>query len=268
MKLSRQLEPSLRIGFTARLMHEPPPPFGPRGKKLQYVEQSFSRLLTGLDALAFMVPELGSRDDLESRAAAYVDDLDGLVLQGGSDISPLNYGQEPRCEDWRGDMPRDLYELALLREALLLGKPVLGICRGAQLINVAFGGTLIQDIPTYLSHAKPHRDPELYDGLQHDVVLERGSRLAELYVPRASYRVTSIHHQAVDRLGDGLAVEARSSDDGVVEAFRSAGDSYVLGVQWHPEFHDVPALMPAAPLMADFLSHCRETQSHRRAVSA
>ena len=204
-------------------------------------------------ALALMVPTIENggavlRSDL--RASDYAQALDGLVLQGGADISPRSYGEEPRHPDWAGDRIRDEYELALVRAFVEAGKPVLGICRGAQLINVAFGGSLHQDIAEHRS--------EHYDTHAHEVRLERGSRLGMLYpgVERAS--VISIHHQAIKRLGAGLVVEAWSHLDNHIEAVRGRAGGYVVGLQWHPEFHPAnPALLDSGPILNDFVDAAR-----------
>jgi gamma-glutamyl-gamma-aminobutyrate hydrolase PuuD len=135
---------------------------------------------------------------------------------------------------------------------------VLGICRGAQLINVAFGGTLYQDVKTQLADAREHVTED-YEGHRHDIRFEPGSRLAQLYRAVERPRVTSIHHQSVKALGRGLRVEAWSEPDGVVEAIRATGKGYVLGVQWHPEFHypgDTDSL-DSAPLLEEFLGAAR-----------
>jgi len=248
----------LRIGLSARLLHRPPAEMGFRGKTLQYLEQSIAHWIMGHGALAFMVPTLGFDAEVSRRRVSvqhYVDALDGLLLQGGADVSPTSYGQQPLRPEWSGDPIRDRYEIELIDGFLSQGKPVLGICRGAQLINVAFGGTLYQDIPTQRPEAGQHVDTDLYDQLRHEVLFEPGSTLERLYAGVAGGRVNSIHHQAVDRLGGDLRVEARSATDGIVEAIRGKGATFVAGVQWHPEFHfQDEALLSGEPLMNDFLA--------------
>ncbi len=182
-------------------------------------------------------------------------------MQGGADVSPSSYGQQPLRPEWSGDVVRDRYEMELLEGFLAQGKPVLGICRGAQLINVAFGGSLYQDIVTQRADAKAHVDAELYDQHHHQIVFEPGSRLAQLYAGHAGGLVTSIHHQAVDRLGGDLQIEARATEDGMVEAIRATGSCFVAGVQWHPEFHAInPALLSGEPLMDGFLDCARASR--------
>jgi len=248
---------SLKIGLSARLLHNPPKELGFRNKTLQYLEQSIAHWIMAHGALVMMIPTISSNAEVSRRGISvrsYVRELDGLVLQGGADVSPRSYGKEPMRADWAGDIVRDRYEMELIHEFMAQGKPVLGICRGAQLLNVAFGGTLYQDIPTLRPEAIPHVDAELYDRLQHDVTFEPESRLAALYPGQDGGRVNSIHHQAVDRLGGDLVVDARSSADGIVEAIRWRGSGYAMGLQWHPEFHAADGdLLDSSPIMLDFL---------------
>lgn len=251
----------LRIGLSARLLHRPPLEMGFRGKTLQYLEQSIAHWIMGHGALAFMVPTLGFDAEVSRRKVAvhhYVEALDGLVLQGGADVSPASYGQTPLRPEWAGDPIRDRYEIELLDGFLAQGKPVLGICRGAQLINVAYGGTLVQDIATQRPEAQAHVDADLYDQHRHHVRFEPQTRLATIYEGVERGLVTSIHHQAVDVLGGDLEIEARSADDGLVEAIRARGSAFVVGVQWHPEFHFMDsALLSGEPLMDAFLAAAR-----------
>jgi len=257
-------EPPLRIGLSARLLHTPPAEMGFRNKTLQYLEQSIAHWIMGHGALALMLPTLGFDAEVSRRKVVvhhYVEVLDGLVLQGGADVSPSSYGQKPLRPEWSGDVVRDRYETEMLEGFLSRGKPVLGICRGSQLLNVAFGGTLIQDIPTQRSEARDHVDTQLYDQLHHEVRFEPNARLAQIYEGMDGGLVTSIHHQAVDRLGADLVVEARSTEDGVIESIRARGSGFVVGVQWHPEFHAVnPALLSAEPLMTAFLEAARRAR--------
>jgi putative glutamine amidotransferase len=189
----------------------------------------------------------------------YATDLDGLVLQGGSDVCPVSYGEEALKPEWNGDRVRDLYEIGLFKAFTSLGKPVLGLCRGLQLVNVALGGTLVQDIGTQLPAAREHRNWEIYDQLFHEVELESGSLLAEA-TGKSRGRVNSIHHQAVGRLAPGLRVEAKCPEDGMVEAVRGTGSHFVYAVQWHPEFQDPAdsALLDSKPLLKHFLNEAKK----------
>src|SRR5688572_26421151 len=259
----------LRIGLSPRFLHKVPAELGFKGKKLQYLEQSIAHWLMTADALVFMLPSI-ERGGLirrgNIRLADYVADLDALVLQGGADVSPLTYGETPVRPEWQGDRIRDMYEIDLLQEFVSAGKPVLGICRGLQLINVAFGGTLYQDIATqHEGAATHHHNPNAFDQQFHRIGFVPGSTLANLYPGVADARVNSIHHQAVKTLGKDLTIEAFSVPDEIIEAIRWEGPSYVRGVQWHPEFHDPsdPQLLDGWPLLREFLA-----EAARRRLSA
>ncbi|HTD90215.1 MAG TPA: gamma-glutamyl-gamma-aminobutyrate hydrolase family protein, partial [Burkholderiales bacterium] len=231
----------LRIGISPRFLHRVPAEMGFKGKTLQYLEASIAHWLMTMNALVFMIPSIEGGGLLRRgniRIADYVDALDALVLQGGADVSPLTYGEQALKAQWEGDRIRDMYEMDLLQEFVASGKPVLGICRGLQLINVAFGGTLYQDIAEQHGAKLGHYDPDAYDQYFHEISFVAGRGLARLYPDLGAARVNSIHHQAVKVLGKDLAVEALSVPDEIVEAIRWQGPSYVTGVQWHPEFLD------------------------------
>ena len=157
----------------------------------------------------------------------------------------------------------------LARAAIDSDMPLLAICRGHQVLNVAFGGTLYQDIATDVVGARVHRDPAPYDKLVHEIDIEPGSALATLYGGVSHGLVNSVHHQAVKSVGKNVVVEARSREDGIVEAIRVEGAGYVRGVQWHPEFaHPTPAgLLDSAPILREFLAatELRRHASRRQA---
>ena len=175
----------LRIALSARLMHDPPAVLGFRNRTLQYLEQTIAHWIMGHGALAFMLPTLGYDAEVSRRKVSvhhYVDAMDGLLIQGGADVSPTSYGQQPLRPEWSGDRVRDRYEIELLDGFVARGKPVLGICRGLQLINVAYGGTLLAGHPRRSRpDARQHVDAELYDQHHHDVAIEPGTRLAAIY---------------------------------------------------------------------------------------
>jgi putative glutamine amidotransferase len=242
-----------KIGISACFFHADPqrPVF--KGKTLLYMEQSMSHWVMSEGAQAWMLS--APAPDSKVTYKDLVGELDGLVLQGGSDVSPKSYGEAPLKPEWSGDYLRDLYEIALVKEFRDQGKPVLGICRGIQLLNVAFGGTLYQDILSQVPGAAGHRNWDIYDQNFHTVSL-KGS-LAQLYPGQASVRVNSVHHQAVKALGPGLAVEATSDQEGLVEAVRAESGPYLLGVQWHPEFQDSQdaSLLDGKKFLREFLNH-------------
>jgi gamma-glutamyl-gamma-aminobutyrate hydrolase PuuD len=260
----RAAKRTLRIGVSARIFHPEPDGKGLRGKTLQYLEESISHWVMSRDVLVFMVPTVGKQGMLHAsniRLRDYAKHLDALVLQGGADVSPQSFAEPATRPEWPGDRVRDMYELELLHEFIESGKPVLGVCRGCQLINVAFGGTLYQDIATDVPAALAHVNEE-YDRLTHAIRFAEGASFAGMFGGRAEARVNSIHHQAVDRLGRDLVVEAVSSDDGIVEAIRYQKAPFVVGVQWHPEFHrpNSDTLLDCSPLLDHFLRAARETR--------
>jgi gamma-glutamyl-gamma-aminobutyrate hydrolase PuuD len=261
---SEKLAKPLRIGMSARLMHTPPQELGFHNKTLQYLEQSLPHWILNHGALPFMIPTLSQDADVARGAISvrdYVSALDGLVLQGGADVSPQSYGEEPLRVEWSGDRIRDLFEIELIWEFVIQRKPVLGICRGAQLINVACGGTLYQDIGLQFPTANLHRDDALYDGLYHGIEIVADSRLAALFPTGRQFRVNSIHHQAIRTLGNDLTIEALSVGDGIVEAIRWSGAGYMFGCQWHPEFQTASAgLLDSNTIMLDFLNAARLTK--------
>lgn len=250
----------VRIGLSARIFHPEPDARGIRSKTLQVLEQSVAQWVMARGVMLLMVPSVAQDGVLlrnNIRLRDYAENLDGLILQGGADVSPRAYGEEPLREAWSGDPVRDAYELELLHEFMEARKPVLGICRGMQLINVALGGTLFQDLPTQCPGAVAH-ESEAYDRNAHAVAFEEKGQLARWFGGAAGGQVISIHHQAVNRLGHELVVEARAAD-GVIEAVRWTGRGFVCGVQWHPEFHQ-PAgadLLDCAPLLEAFLAAAR-----------
>lgn len=253
----------LKIGVSARFFHPAPGNVGIQTRTLQYLEQSVAHWVMSRDVMVFMVPSV-DKDGIIHRSNIRLSDyaklLDGLVLQGGADVAPESYGEEPLNPEWTGDRVRDVYEMELLHEFVEADKPVLGICRGVQLINVAFGGTLYQDVNTQVPGALEHRSHEAYDKNMHAITIEPGSGLKRLYPEVRTARVNSIHHQSIKTLARDLVIEAYSEPDRVIEAVRWHGRGYVFGVQWHPEFlhpGDETALNPA-PIIDEFLAAVRK----------
>ncbi len=258
----------LNIAVSARIHWGTPEQAGVYQKDGYFLEHSVANLLLRNNALATMVPPLRDTQAFthsETHVRRYTDYAalcDGLLLQGGADVAPKHYRELPRAPDWAGDTERDEYELALIDAFCKAGKPILGICRGMQLLNVYFGGSLHQDIEMDLGGGHTHRDDVEYEKPLHPIAFEAGSGLAHTYANVAMPHVNSIHHQCVKALGAHLVVEARAVD-GIIEAFRHA-TLPILGVQWHPEFHD-PAdsrRLPSTPMLRDFLQACREHQAH------
>ncbi|HEU4628984.1 MAG TPA: type 1 glutamine amidotransferase [Gemmatimonadaceae bacterium] len=200
------------------------------------MSQRYIQTLATAGALPWMLPLLV---DDEATLRGMYDRLDALFLPGGADIDPLSYGAErhPKC-DVRTDRSRDRLELTFVRWAMEEGKPVLGVCRGLQIINLAAGGTLWQDLADERPGAAKH-DYFPFDGqfardhLAHAARLAPSSRLREI-LGCDELPVNSMHHQAIRTLGQGLVATA-TAPDGVIEAAEGTGDAFLLGVQWHPE---------------------------------
>ena len=175
--------------------------------------------------------------------------LDGLLLAGGADIDPSFYGAEPHPATVGTTPDRDAAEIALTRAAIDRDLPVLGICRGMQLLNVARGGTLIQHLPDTHGHDAHRPHPGSFDGSDLDVRLAEGS-LAAQAAGEAVHLTKQHHHQAVDGLGDGLVVTGWSALDELPEAMELPGRHFVLGVQWHPEAD------PGSEVIGAFVAAC------------
>lgn len=215
--------------------------------------------------MVVMIPTVEQRGEIRRGDLSvhdYAATLDGLLLQGGADIDPSLYGEEPSPAVGAPDRVRDRFELDLLRAFAEFGKPVLGICRGMQLINVAFGGTLHQDLNVGGATQAIHYIRERYDEHAHDLEFKPGGWLQSLYQGLINPRVNSIHHQGVNKLGNGLCIEAWSGD-GVIECIRHESSDFIVGVQWHPEFHDerFPELLPTAPLVNAFIAAAKRRRA-------
>ncbi len=193
------------------------------------VRQEYVRSVEQSGSVPVVLPPV-SPDDVP----ALLDRLDGVLLSGGVDVDPALYGQEPHPRLGRVNRRRDDFELALVREALRRDVPLLAICRGHQVLNVATGGTLVQDIASLVEGHADHdaRGPRWRRA--HRVDVTAPSRLRDI-VGQDALSVNSIHHQAVGRLGDDLVVSARCPEDGVIEGLERPASRFVVAVQWHPE---------------------------------
>jgi putative glutamine amidotransferase len=250
-----------RIGISPNYFHADPlrPVF--RHKTLQYLEERMALAIFRAGAVPVMLPDLKAAP---SRAAV-MDLVDGLVLAGGADVSPEAYGETPLNEKWKGDPVRDAYECELVQLANDRDLPVLGICRGIQILNVALGGTLWQDINTQVEGTLVHRDWHHYDDNGHDIRLDPDSWASRIYGGATSLAVNSVHHQAIAKLAPGLRATAWAPD-GIIEAAEWKDDSrWIRAVQWHPEWLEAERVALGGPdagradgaaIFAAFVAEC------------
>ena len=177
-------------------------------------------------------------DPLQDKPGQVVTEIDGLLLTGGVDIDPVRYGEERHPTVTAIEPERDAFEFALIQAARGARLPIFGICRGLQVMNVAFGGTLVQDIAAEEAGTLPHTVPVPPCAIAHEVWISKGSRLwtlmQEKMVDADTCSVNSRHHQAIKRIAPGFEVTA-TAPDGVIEAIECPDASFCLGVQWHPE---------------------------------
>lgn len=223
---------------------------------------AYMRAIEQAGGAPLLIPPLTDEDSLSAIFAK----LDGLLLSGGGDIEPRCYGAERLSVCGPAEPSRDIAELALTRWALEHKLPILGVCRGHQMLNVALGGTLVQDIRTALPGAMRHdRIDHRRDWRAHMITVEAGSRLEEILGTR-EHRVNSLHHQALDQLGKGVRVLARA-EDGAIEAMDVRGQPFALAVQFHPE--ELAATdEPSRRFFAAFVRACQERWSVYRPISA
>ena len=251
----------LKIGISACFLYPDPQRsvFGP--KTLSYLENDMARYLTKEGVIPVLIPDVD--DEL---LHPLVEEMDGFIFQGGTDMAPESYGEKPiENGRWKGDLVRDKYELKLMGLAMESDKPILGICRGMQVMNVYFGGTLYQDTKTQRPEVLVHRDADQYDTVSHEITFTEKKILSKIYKNAQSTRVNSVHHQSIKNLGKNLEVLAESPEDGVIEAigYTKAPDGWVMGVQWHPEFsHTLGSqVINADKLYLYFLEHVKSLKS-------
>lgn len=200
------------------------------GYNYQKINESNLNALTNSGAIPLMLPITGDDAMIDD----YLNIVDGLYFSGGNDIDPLIFGEDPIKEIGGIDYSRDEFEIKLLRKAALKNMPILGICRGAQVINAALGGSLYQDIYAQREGTNGH-SPKFSSGgyAHHRVKIEKDSRVYDI-LKTEEINVNSFHHQAVKRLAEGFKITA-ISEDGIIEAIESVNHSFLVGIQWHPE---------------------------------
>jgi putative glutamine amidotransferase len=235
--------PLVAVTATARMVE---------GVERVRLNAAYVRALESAGLVPIVVPPLGTA----ASVVRVLDAVAGLVLSGGEDVDPSRYGATPHPELGPVNCARDETELALLARARELGMPTLAICRGIQVVNVGLGGTLIQDLPSQRQDVAAHEVDDERDARVHGVRVDPASRLASILGVR-SLGVNSIHHQAVDRLGEAMRVSARA-DDGTIEGVESDDPSWwMVGVQWHPEELTTTAEPWDTQLFDAFAAACR-----------
>lgn len=199
-------------------------------KKRVNVSYHYIEAIDIAGGIPIVIPECRDLNMVDS----YLERIDGLIISGGVDVSPYLYGENPLKEVTYFSVERDNFEIALVKGAIDKKVPVFGICRGIQIINVALGGTLYQDITVQTGSSLGHNPIEMpVDRLYHNIIVENGTALRSLFKNR-SFLVNSFHHQAIRVFGVDLYATA-FSEDGIVEAIEMKNNRYVYGVQWHPE---------------------------------
>jgi putative glutamine amidotransferase len=223
-----------------------------------------------LDDYVTSVEQAGARVrilEVSDSARALVGELDGVLLTGGGDVDPVFYGEERHPDTYDAEPGRDEFEIDLARRAMDADLPLLAICRGAQVMNVAAGGTLVQDIPSAVTAGLAHSVDTPGDAVAHHVRVADGSVLARALGPSVDAahccRVNSRHHQSVARLGRSL-VESATSPDGVVEAIEDPAARFSVGVQWHPE--NFCRTGEFSPLFESFVAAARARLAARMAA--
>lgn len=194
------------------------------------INYNYSKSVNMAGGTPILIPSINSDEDIEN----YLNTIDALLLSGGEDISPLLYGENPIKQVTYISPDRDEYETKLYLGALQKDMPILGICRGIQLMNSVSGGTLYQDINTQAQYSNGHSPMQnLTYNFYHTVNIEKDSKLFEIFKSE-ELKVNSFHHQAVNKVADKFKVTAKSPD-GIIEGIENLENTFVLGVQWHPE---------------------------------
>jgi len=250
------MKKTIKIGVSAAMIHPSLIKDDKRKKRFCFYTNDMGNYLAKDNVMPILIPELNG-----NALYNFMDRLDGFLFQGGiDDVAPERYNEKPlNAKKWPGDKVRDAFEFKVLEFALKKEKPVMAICRGHQLLNVFFGGTLYQDIPTQFKTEIIHDDPEIYSNINHKIKLAPGTFFEEKHRSNPCRSVNSIHHQAIKELGKDLETLA-TSEDGLIEAIHWTGSvpGKVMGMQWHPEyFHDSNTPLISKDIVYDhFLSFC------------
>lgn len=219
------------IGITVSEMLEDRSRRKPTWKSFDYLKHEYHEAVRKSGGIPILLPNAGQ----SAVADDIIETLDGLLLTGGGDLHPSYYSQEPHPNLTETTGNRDSFEMALTRIALETDKPVMAICRGHQVLNVALGGTLYQDLSCLPNNDTiQHSDPEQTAKVFHDIIITPGSLLHRI-IGADHIETNSSHHQMIDKPGAGLVIVALSSTDNIPEAIEHTHKRFVLGLQWHPE---------------------------------
>lgn len=220
----------------------------------------FKDTVLAAGGLPLTIPYPSTEELIPELVQAYLPLFDGLILPGGPDVDPTRYGEQPKPQLQAANPRLDAFELALIKATYAAGKPMFGLCRGSHILNVAFGGTLYQDLEAQKPDALRHLQATSGEYPTHHVAVVPQTRLAKL-IGDTAY-VNSRHHQASRTLGAGLRLAAKAYD-GTIEAFESAENDLILGIQWHPEnlWQDAPAQLA---IYSDFVARAA---AHRQAAA-
>ena len=219
-------------------------------KKITKINYSYIDAVNQAGGIPIVLPIVKDSDSIDR----YIDILQGIILTGGEDAAPLLYGEEPLKEVDSICFERDDMELKIIKRAYEMGVPIFGICRGIQMINIALGGSLYQDIYKQIPNSIGHLAGASIEGGYHTIEIERDSILYEIF-KKEKIPVNSQHHQSVKTLGHSLKINALSID-GVIEGIESTNDRFVLGVQFHPEAM-IEDREDSLDLFRYFISYCR-----------
>lgn len=238
------------IGITPDIRTAKPSPSGHKREPVILLQERYARAILDGGGTPVILPITSSL----TATRQIMEHLDGIVISGGNfDIHPKYYGEEPIAALGEIKQERTEFELELIALALKRDFPLFGVCGGAQAINVALGGSLYQDVVTQLPQANEHQQGDLKDRGGHRIKIHEGTKLKKI-VGRQNLEVNTTHHQAIKKLGKGLIVNA-TAEDGVIEGIESQGHSFVLGVQWHPEFLTHRDVLQRK-IFAAFISSC------------
>jgi putative glutamine amidotransferase len=221
--------------------------FGPWDIDATVLDRRYSEAVQRAGGIAVLLPP---DPTLTSDPDALLDALDGLILAGGRDVDPATYDAERHAAADEPRTERDVFEIALARRAMERDIPLLGVCRGMQVMNIARGGTLVQHLPDHVGTETHRRSVGTFDGNDHPVRLSEGS-LAARTTGEVQHATLSHHHQGIENIGDGLTVTGWSDEDELPEALEDPGLRFALGVQWHPEAD------PDSPVIAALVEAAR-----------